>query len=125
MVPANSGPAFFRFSTDDMPPHERAAAVREMHERCTLPIKPEHVEPLSDRPRVNITQWALPGLGIMSGALCGLRQHVEPKRFTPTGTDDAFLNLSMAGTSVVNQCGKQVVVRDGDACLAMGCGTDN
>jgi hypothetical protein len=76
MMPANGGPGFFRFSTDDMPPHERAAAVREIHERCTLPIKPEPVEPLSDR--LNITQWALPGLGIMSGALCGLRQHVRP-----------------------------------------------
>jgi hypothetical protein len=110
-MPVNGGPGFFRFSTDDMPPHERAAAVREMHERCTLPIKPEPVEPLSDR--LNITQWALPGLGIMSGALCGLRQHVRPKRLAPTGADDAFLNLSMAGVSVVNRRGNQVVVRDG------------
>ena len=103
-----------------MPPHERAAAVRERHERCTLPIKPEPVEPLSDRPvRVNITQWALPGLGIMSGALCGLRQHVRPKRIAPTGADDAFLNLSMAGVSVVNRRGNQVVVPDGDASLVI------
>ena len=50
-------PRILPLSTDDMPPHERAAAVREMHERCTLPIKPEPVEPLADQPmRININQ---------------------------------------------------------------------
>ena len=33
MTPANDRAAYFRFSTDGMPLHERAAAVREMHER--------------------------------------------------------------------------------------------
>ena len=112
--------AFFRFTTDDMPPHERAAAVREMHERSTLAVKPEPMEPLSDEPvRVNIRLWALPGLGIMSGVLCGLRQHIKPECFAPTGADDAFFALGIAGTSVVNRRNDQVVVRDGDAFLAI------
>jgi hypothetical protein len=72
MTPANSGAAFFRFSTDNMPPHQRVAAVREMHERSTLPVQPEPMEPLPDQPtRVNVTQWALPSLGIISGVLGG------------------------------------------------------
>jgi AraC-like DNA-binding protein len=120
MTPTNGAAAFFRFSTDELPPHERAAAVREMHERSTLAVKPEPIEPLSDQSvRVDITQWALPGLGIMSGVLCGLRQHIRPERSAPTGADDVFLNLSMAGASVVSRCGDQVVLRGGDAFLAI------
>jgi AraC-like DNA-binding protein len=120
MTPANDGAAFFRFSTDNMPPHERARAVREMHERCTLPIKPEPMEPLSDqRVRVNVTQWALPGLGIMSGALSGLRQQIEPEHSAPTGADDVFLAFNCAGVSVMTQRNDEVVVRDGDASLAI------
>jgi len=92
--------------------------VREMHERCTLPIKPEPMEPLSDqRVRVNVTQWALPGLGVMSGALCGLRQQIEPEHSAPTGADGVFLAFNLAGVSVVTQRSDEVIVRDGDAVL--------
>jgi AraC-like DNA-binding protein len=120
MTPANGGAAFFRFSTDNMPPLERAAAVRGMHERCTLPIKPEPMEPLSDQPaRVNITQWALPGLGMMSGALYGLRQQIKPEHSAPTGADDVFLAFNLAGISVVTRRSDEVVVRDGDTFLAI------
>src|SRR5215469_6735498 len=116
MTPANGAVALFRFSTDNMLPGERAAAVREMHERCALPVKPEPMEPMSDRPvRVNITQWALPGLGMMSGALCGLRQQIKPEHSAPTGVDDAFLAFNLAGISVVIRQHDEVVVRDGDA----------
>src|SRR5262245_9520241 len=109
MTPTHGGAALFRFSTDDLPPHARAAAAREMHERSTLLFKPEPVEPLSDQPvTLNITQWALPGLGIMSGALCGLCQHIKPKPFAPTGADDVFLNVSLSGTSVFNRRSDQV-----------------
>jgi AraC-like DNA-binding protein len=120
MTHANGGAAVFRFSTDDLPPHERAATVREMHERSTLAVKPEPVEPLSDQSvRLNIRQWALPGLGVMSGALCALRQHIKPERSAPTGANDAFLALSVTGTSIVHRCSDQVVVRGGDAFLAV------
>src|SRR5262249_13052178 len=116
----NGGAAFFRFSTDDMPPDERAAAVREMHERCALPVRPEPMEPLSDQPvRVNITQWALPGLGVMSGDLCGLRQQVKPRHCAPTGADDVFFAFNLAGISVVTRRSDEVVVRDDDAFLAI------
>src|SRR5262249_28957203 len=118
MTPANGGAAFFRFSTDGMSPHERAAAVREMHERCTLPVKPEPMEPLTDQPvRVNIRQWALPGLGIMAGTLSGLRQWIKPENSAPTGADDVFLAFNLAGISVVARRDDEVVVRDGDAFL--------
>src|SRR5215470_13167467 len=120
MARASGGTPFFRFTTDDIPSHARAAAVREMHERSTLSVKPEPMEPLPDQPvRVNIRQWALPGLGMMSGVLCGLRQHVKAERSAPTGADDVFFALGMAGTSIVTRRSDQVVVRDGDAFLAI------
>jgi AraC-like DNA-binding protein len=120
MTPANGGAAFFRFSTDNMPLRERAAAVREMHERCALPVRPEPIEPLADQlVRVDITRWALPGLGVMSGALCGLRQQIAPAHSAPTGVDDAFLGFNLAGTSVVIRQRDEVVVSAGDAVLAI------
>jgi AraC-like DNA-binding protein len=118
MTPANHRAASFRFSTDGLPLHERAAAVREMHERCTLRVKPEPMEPLSDGPvGVNITQWMLPHLGIMTGTLRGLRQRVSPEHSAPTGGDDAFLAFNLAGTSVVARGSDQVMVGAGEACL--------
>jgi AraC-like DNA-binding protein len=119
MTPATGETAIFRFSTDHLPQHERAGAVREMHERCTLAFKPEPMEALSGQAvRVDIAQWALPGLGMMSGALCGLRQHIRPQCSAPTGADDVFLALNIAGACVVTRRGDQVMVRDGDAFLA-------
>src|SRR5215471_7813610 len=120
MMPAKGRAAFFQFCTDGMPPHERPAAVRSMHERCTLPVKPEPMEPLSDEPvHVNITQWALPGLGMMAGALSGLRQRIKPEHSAPTGDDDVFLAFNLAGTSIVARRDDQVVVHKGDAFLAI------
>jgi AraC-like DNA-binding protein len=120
MTPANGRPAVFQFSTDDVPPDERTAAVSAMHERCTLPVKPEPMEALSDQPlRVNIKQWALPGLGMMAGALSGLRQLISPKHCAPTGDDDVFLAFNLAGTSIVTQRGEQTTVHKGDAFLAI------
>jgi hypothetical protein len=53
---------------DEIPPRERAAAVREMHERSTLAVKPEPVEPLSDQSvRLNIRLGAA-GLGSNVGS---------------------------------------------------------
>ncbi|HEX3570946.1 MAG TPA: helix-turn-helix transcriptional regulator, partial [Acidobacteriaceae bacterium] len=112
--------AVFQFSTDDVLPHERAAAVREMHERCALPVQPEPMEPLSGRPaHINITQWALPGLGIMSGVLSGLRQQIMPQHLAPTGANDAFFAFDLAGSSIVVRKGEEVVMRHGDAFLAI------
>jgi AraC-like DNA-binding protein len=78
------------------------------------------MEPLSDQHvRVNVRQWALPGLGMMSGDLCGLRQQIKPRHSAPTGADDVFLGFNVAGVSVVNRKSDEVVIRDGDAFLAV------
>ena len=72
--------ASLRFSTDGLSEAARAKAVRELYERTSLPGKLEPLEPLPGcRVRADITKRALPGLGIMSGMLCGLRQAARPK----------------------------------------------
>ena len=107
MARDNGGTASFRFTTDDLPPHDRAAAVREMHERSTLPVKPEPMDPVPDQPvRVSITQWALPGLGIMSGVLCGLRQHIKPERCAPTVIPHGTAGLELL-TKYLNAIGEE------------------
>jgi AraC-like DNA-binding protein len=119
MAPAPPQAAVFTFSTDHWAPHERADAVQAMHERCTLPFQPEPMEALPDYPvRVHIKQWAPPGLGMMSGALSGLRQHIRPRRDAPTGSDDVFFALSIDGSSIVRGRSNEVVVREGEAFLA-------
>ena len=109
----------FRFSTDALPARARGRAVRALYEHPMLPTRLEPLEPLSDRSaRVDITQLALPGLAILSGSLCGLRQHVRPERSRQTGTDDLFFGVNLAGSSTAHQGGREVMLRGGDAFFA-------
>ncbi len=105
----------FRFSTDDLPRHERGTAVRELYERNMLPVK---LEPLPDCfVHADFTRWTLPGLGILSGTLCGLRQEGTPERSAHRANDDLFLGTNLAGSSRACQRGREVALHDGDAVL--------
>lgn len=109
----------FRFSTDDAPVPQRAGAVRAMHERSTLPSKPEPMEPLPGcRIRVDVTQWALPGLGILAGTLCGVRQLTRSERSAPAGADGVFFGITVTGSSIFRQRHDEVVLNGGDGFLA-------
>ena len=67
------------------------------------------LEPLPDRPlRADMTRRILPGLGIMSGSVCGLR-HVGP----PHG-DDLFWFMNLAGRTIARNASQEVMLR-GDA----------
>lgn len=99
----------FRFSTDDLPLSERGNAVCELRERGILPI-----EPLRDRVlRVQIAKWFLPGTGILSGALCGVRQDGTLQ----AGGDDLFFAVNLAGRSTVFQRDREITLEDRDAIL--------
>jgi len=88
MSPENAR-ASLRFSTDGLPEVARAKAVRELCERTNLPGKIEPLEPLPNcTVRADITKRALPGLGVMSGTLCGLRQAARPKGSVSSDEDD-------------------------------------
>ena len=109
----------FRFSTDDAPAPQRAEAVRAMHERSTLPSKPEPMEPLPGcQIRVDVTQWALPGLGILAGTLCGVRQLTRSERSAPAGADSVFFGMTVTGSSSFRQRHGEVLLHGGDGFLA-------
>jgi AraC-like DNA-binding protein len=102
-------PESFRFSTKGVPERERFRAVRELRDRGVVPI-----EPLPNGPvHVDISKWFLPGLGILSGTLCGLRQDGTPG----TENDDLFFGLNVAGQCSVVQRGYEITPGDGDAFL--------
>ena len=102
-------PESFRFSTDGVPESHRPRAIRELRDRGILPI-----EPLPNRAvHLDIAKWFLPGLGILSGTLCGLRQEGTPR----DGNDELFFGINVAGHGVVMQRGLEIAPGNGDAFL--------
>ena len=113
MMPIEDASVSFRFSTDSLPEAARAKAVRELYERTRL----EPLEPLPNYPvRADITKRSLPGLGLMCGALEGLRQAARPKE--SNSEDDLFLGVNLNGDSIAQQGDEEVELRGGDAVLA-------
>jgi AraC-like DNA-binding protein len=119
MVPAQGASFSFRFSTDGLAQAACAKAVRELAERTGLPDKIEPLEPLPDCPvRVDITKLTLPGLGLMSGTLGGLRQAARPRGSAFGGGDELLLAVNLRGSSGARQTDQEVVLGEGDAMLA-------
>ncbi len=98
-----------RFSTDGLPPRERAAALRGLYERSLA-----HLEPLSDgSAQVTVSKRFLPGVHVLGGTLGGLRQFG-----TRPGTDAGeavFLTVNLIGESVAGQKSREINLRSGDA----------
>jgi len=119
MIAVEDGWASFRFSTDGLPEGERAKAVRELYERTTVPGK---IEPLGPLPncsiRADIAKRALPGLGVMSGTLCGVRQAARPRGAVSSNEDDLVLAVNLRGSSIAQQGDRELRLADGDALLA-------
>jgi AraC-like DNA-binding protein len=101
----------FRFSTADLPAHERHNAIRQLRERGILPI-----EPLPDNVvAVQINKCFLPGASILSGTLCGVRQ--EGNLQAIDASNDLFFGVNIAGRSTAFQRGDEITIGDGDATL--------
>jgi AraC-like DNA-binding protein len=102
----------FRFSTDELDERSRAGAIGELCERRILPTKIHLVAGCT--PRVHIVRRSLPGLGILSGALDGVRQE---------GTRDGdksgavFFAINLQGAVVARQRGREVDLHEGDGVL--------
>jgi hypothetical protein len=78
-----SGPiSSFRFSTADLPAHERHNAIRQLRERGIMPIEPLPDEAVS----VQVNKCFLPGASILSGTLCGVLRKEICKPLTPAMT---------------------------------------
>jgi AraC-like DNA-binding protein len=109
----------FRFSTDGLPEGERAEAVRELCERTTPSGKIEPLEPLPGYPvRADIAKRTFRGLGVMSGALCGLRQAARPRSAASGDEDDLLLAVNLVGCSIAHQGDRELRLEDGDAVFA-------
>jgi AraC-like DNA-binding protein len=105
-------PNVIRISTDDFPEKRRLAGICEVYGRTILK---HDIEPVGDRPfAFNATLYRLPGLGLASVALGPCRaprgpQHIE--------NDDLGFNISFSGGRLVQQRGREGVVRQGEAIL--------
>ncbi len=115
-MPTQDASASFRFSTDDLPEAARAKVVRELHERATLPSRPEPLEPLRDyRVRLDITKRALPGAIIMSGMLCGVCHAIRSRGSVSSGEDDLLVAVNLSGRTIAQLRNRELVLLDGDA----------
>src|ERR1700739_1006900 len=101
--------ASLRFPTAVMPKGARAQAVRDLHlrERTILSARLEPIEPLEPLPdyplHVDLTKRTLPGLGVVSGTLSGLRHAIRPSGAAATGEDDLLLGVNVSGCSTAHQ----------------------
>jgi hypothetical protein len=110
LLPANLQRANFRFSSDELPLDHRRAAICGLRERGILPF-----EPLAEAAKANITKHFLPGAGILTGTLSGLRQDGILR--TADAGNDIFLGINVKGRSIAKQNGREVEFGDGDAIL--------
>ncbi|MPZ56599.1 MAG: helix-turn-helix domain-containing protein [Rhizobiales bacterium] len=114
---ASGAPDFatLRFSTEDLPPREGLAFLREVigREICRLDIEPTPC----DRPfAAEGVLRALPGLGIISTASTCFRVERTPELMAD-GSDDLIMGLIAKGVNTVWQLGRETVIANGDAAL--------
>jgi AraC-like DNA-binding protein len=103
--------AIFRFSSEDFSPQDRRAAICGLRERGILPIEPLQETGVS----AQIVKRFLPGAGILTGRLCGLRQ--DGNLQSADASDDFFLGVNVKGRSIALQNGQEIGFGDGDAVL--------
>jgi AraC-like DNA-binding protein len=102
-----------RPATDALHVRERGGAVRSLYRRGFTWVS---FDPLSDLPcSINFRMRKLPGLGLLSGTVRGVRH--EHTRRDATGNDDFSLHINLSGLSLVAGRGAEVALRDGDAML--------
>ena len=99
------------FSLAGVPEHKRPILFREFF--ASLGAQCD-VESLGDVPfEADFTMQALPGLMLMSGRRHGSRTH----RSTADGTDDLGLRVNLGGPYFMSQCGREIVLEEGEATL--------
>lgn len=109
LVPPREG--FFRFSSEDFPTQDRRDAICRLRERGILPI-----EPLRDAvASAQIVKRFLPGAGILTGMLGGLRQDGILR--SADASDDLFFGVNVNGRSTALQKGQEIDFGDGEAIL--------
>lgn len=114
MVSAISQFAPVRFSTDDFPERDRVAVCREVIGRNIVRLD---FEPLQDWPlHIDSSLRQLPGLGIMSGEISGIRS-TRTSELLADGNHDLRLAVNVSGAATFSQRGREVALAVGDAIL--------
>ena len=104
LAPAAASP--LTFTTRGVPPRARSGALHALAEQGLVPIVP-----LPDiTPRVHLVKWRLPGLGLLSGTVAGVRQDGKPAL-----AGDLFFGVNVTGASLARQHGLEVTIGAGDA----------
>jgi AraC-like DNA-binding protein len=107
-----TSPKVVRFSTDEWPEPQRIGAFREIYGRTIIK---HDIEPIDDHSfHFEATLIGLPGLGLASAAISPCRAPRGPQHIDG---DDLVLNLSLSGGRVVQQRGREALLREREAVL--------
>jgi AraC-like DNA-binding protein len=103
-----------RLATDALHVCERGGAVRSLHRRGLTWVS---FQPMPDHAcGIDFAIRKLPGLGLLSGAVQGIR-HEHTHEDAGDGNDDFSIHMNLSGLSVVSGRDGEVTLRDGDAML--------
>jgi AraC-like DNA-binding protein len=106
--------AAMRFSTADLPPHDRIAIWREVIGRQRLRVE---IEPWPGGEfYVDATARMLPGASVVSAAISGFRM-ARTRELTADGNDALRLAINLGEADVIIQGRREVVLGAGDATL--------
>jgi AraC-like DNA-binding protein len=106
--------ARLRFSTADLPEHDRVAMWRDHYGRTVLRVD---IEPERDTPfSAAITSRLLPDLHVLSGMMSAARIQ-RTRQLIADGNNDLALVINRWGTITARARGREVTLREGDALL--------
>src|SRR5206468_10202177 len=109
-VTSGSGYAVVRFSSRALPDQGRGKALEELHERGLLPTK--FVRYGNAAPRVDLVNRTMPGLRILTASYASVRREGVRQE-----GDLLYLCMTLSGTTLGSQRGREMVLGDGDAVL--------
>jgi AraC-like DNA-binding protein len=103
-----------RFSTEELPPRDRAAIWHEMISRCLMRVEVDR--PSGQSPYHELSMWALPGASLVfgNGAACTASR---TKSLVSDGNDEVLLNVNASGHAAASWLGREVELRPGEAIL--------
>jgi AraC-like DNA-binding protein len=93
---------------------EQGDGVRNLYDRGLTWVS---VDPLADAAStIEFAVRRLPGLGLISGSLHGIR-HDHTRRRAGDANDDFSIHLNLSGCSIVTGRNREITLHDGDAVL--------
>ena len=101
-----------RICSEALPERQRAAAMREWIGPKLLRVE---LEPVTEAPfQLDLSVRVMPGLALAAASDFALRSR-RTRELVADSDDDVYLGINLAGTYLAEQCGREVVLRGGDA----------